>query len=73
MHAPVDQVCHLGAMDSLPAGNGGGHESTRGLVRHWGPYILTVLLVPGGIVIALLLLWRRWNQARQAVQDSAAA
>jgi hypothetical protein len=31
--------------------------------------VLTALVVPGGIVIALLLLWSRWNQRRQAVQS----
>ena len=60
-------------MDSLQIGNGGGRTSIGGFVRQWGPYVLTALVVPGGIVIALLLLFRRWNQRRPALQSPARA
>jgi hypothetical protein len=46
--------------------------SLGGLVRDWGPYVLTALIVPGGIVIVLLLLWNRWNQRRLAVSRARA-
>ncbi|MEO8134943.1 MAG: hypothetical protein ABI831_13295 [Betaproteobacteria bacterium] len=59
--------------DSLDIGNGGGRKSVAGFVRNWGPYVLTALLVPGGIVIALLLLLRRWKQTRPAVHTPAGA
>ena len=35
-----------------------GRASVKALVRQWGPYVLTALVVPGGIVIVLLMLWR---------------
>lgn len=38
-----------------------------GFLREWGPYFLTALLVPGGIVITLAFLARRWKQRREAV------
>ena len=47
-------------------------DSTRAerssLVRHlrrWGPMVITALVVPGGIIIAVMLLIRRWNQRRE--------
>ena len=73
MPARIDQAHQISQMDSLQIGNGGGHKSVGGFVRQWGPYVLTALLVPGGIVIALLLLLRRWNERRQAVQSPARA
>ena len=51
----------------------GGRTSFGLFVRRWGPYVVTALVVPGGILIALLLLWRRWNQGRQSVQSPAGA
>lgn len=44
----------------------GRHESFAGLVKRWGPYVLTAIVVPGGIALALIMLWRRWSVARQA-------
>lgn len=58
---------------SDPGIRGSGRASVGAFVRHWGPYVLTALVVPGGIAIALLLLWRRWNQGRRAVQSPAGA
>jgi hypothetical protein len=67
MQARIYRIHHLSEMDSVEAGNGGGRQSVGEFVRQWGPYVLTALIVPGGIAIALLLLFRRWNQLRQAV------
>ena len=72
MQVRIEQV-DPGKMDSLQTGHASGHKSIGGFVRQWGPYVLTALVVPGGIVIALLMLLRRWNQKRQAVQSTAAA
>ena len=71
MQARFDQTHRLSQMDSLQIGNGGWRKSVAEFVRQWGPYFLTALLVPGGIAIALLMLWRRWNQQRQAVRTQA--
>ena len=73
MQAQIEQAHPFSQMDSLNAGNGGGRTSVGEFVRHWGPYVLTALVVPGGIVIALLLLFRRWNQKRQALQSAVQA
>ena len=42
-------------------------------LREWGPYFLTALLVPGGIVITLAFLARRWKKRREAAGYQAAA
>lgn len=42
-------------------------------LREWGPYFLTALLVPGGIVITLAFLARRWKKRREAVGYRVAA
>jgi hypothetical protein len=55
----------LVAMNTIDTRNGG-RMSIGEFVRQWGPCILTALIVPGGIVIALVLLWTRWSQRRQA-------
>jgi len=68
MQARIDQAHPLSQMDSLHIDSRDGCKSAGAFVRHWGPYILTALVVPGGIVVALLLLLRHWNQKRQAVQ-----
>ena len=67
MQARIDQAQPLISMDSLEIGNRGGCNSVGAFVRNWGPYILTAIVVPGGIVLAVLLLWRQWNQKRQAL------
>ena len=43
------------------------------LVRQWGPFVVTAVVVPGGILIALVMLWRHWNQRRLALQSPARA
>jgi hypothetical protein len=67
MQARNDNTDFAGAMNifEIPARD---RTSIGGFVRQWGPYVLTALVVPGGIVIALLMLWSRWNQRRLAVQ-----
>jgi hypothetical protein len=72
MQARNCQIQVLSPMESTEIRNAG-RPSIRALVRHWGPYLLTALVVPGGIVIALVLLLNRWNQRRQAVQSPAGA
>ena len=67
MQAHTDPTHPLGAMSGFEVRNGG-RMSVAEFVRQWGPCILTALVVPGGIVIALLMLWNRWNQRRLAVQ-----
>ena len=32
--------------------------SVEAFVRRWWPYVLTAVVVPGGIAIVLLMLWR---------------
>ena len=48
-------------------------SALRAFVRQWGPCILTAIVVPGGIVIALLMVWNRWNQGRLAAMTPARA
>lgn len=64
---PVDEAAGLQLL------SGGSNTSVRAFVRQWGPYVLTALLVPGGIAVTLLLLLRRWNQRRAALQRLARA
>lgn len=66
MQARTAQTHSLSTMDSFEAPSVE-RKSIGALVREWGPYVLTAIVVPGGIVIALLLLWTRWNQKRQAM------
>ncbi len=73
MQAQIEHAHPFSQMDGLNISNGGGRISVGEFVRHWGPYVLTALVVPGGIVIALLLLFRRWNLKRQAVQSAVQA
>ena len=68
MQARNDQTQFLSPMNSFEF-RSGERKSVGAFVRQWGPYVLTALVVPGGIVIALLLLWNRWNQRRQALQS----
>ena len=68
MQARTNQTHSLSTMDNFESPSGG-RKSIGALVREWGPCVLTAIVVPGGIVIALLLLWTRWNQKRQAVQN----
>ena len=72
MQTRTDQTHSLSPVDSFEIRNGR-RTSIGELVRQWGPYVLTVLVVPGGIAIALVLLWARWNQRRLAVQSQARA
>jgi hypothetical protein len=65
MQARTDSLHPISPMDLIEIRNGS-RPSFGALMRDWGPYVLTALVVPGGIVIALLLLWTRWNQRRQA-------
>ena len=51
----------------------GNRASFREWVRVWVPYVLTVVVVPGGILIALVMLWHHWNKRRLAVQSPARA
>ena len=67
MQAHTDHTHLPGPMDGFEIRNGG-RMSVAEFVRQWGPCILTAVVVPGGIVIALLMLWNRWNQRRLAVQ-----
>jgi len=46
----------------------GGRRSVGEFMRRWGPYVLTALLVPGGIVIALLVWWSRGQFRRETVR-----
>ena len=32
--------------------------AVEAFVRRWWPYVLTAVVVPGGIAIVLLMLWR---------------
>ena len=67
MQANTNHSNPLSAMNSLELRSG--EPMTIGsFVRQWGPCILTALVVPGGIVIALLMLWSRWNQRRMALR-----
>ncbi len=59
MQARTDHAHPLSPMNSFEIRNRG-RTSVFGVVRHWGPCVLTALVVPGGIAIVLLLLWRRW-------------
>ena len=67
VQARTNQPYPLATMDSFESPTAG-RKSIGALVREWGPYVLTAIVVPGGIVIALVLLWTRWNQRRQAVR-----
>jgi hypothetical protein len=60
--SPVAVVAQPSANDA-----DAGSRSTMGAaVRHWGPVVLTAIVVPGGIVIALAMLARRWYRHREA-------
>lgn len=37
-----------------------------GAFRYWAPVVLTAIVVPGGIVVALVMLARRWYRGRPA-------
>ena len=55
--APTDVPPQHDASYRTPLGNA---------IRHWGPYVITAIVVPGGIVVALMLIARRWYRGRQA-------
>ena len=73
MQAQIQQVNPFSPMDDLQIGNVRARISVGEFARRWGPYVLTALIVPGGIVITLLLLFRHWNQKRQAVHQTVQA
>jgi len=64
MQVRIDQADPHIQKDSLLIDSRDGYKSAGAFVRHWCPYILTALVVPGGIVVALLLLLRHWHQKR---------
>ena len=51
----------------------GRNESIVKHMKRWAPYVLTAIVVPGGIALALIMLWRRWSVARQVANLQAAA
>ncbi len=65
--ARIGKTYSLVPTDAVRVADAGRRKSVADVVRRWGPFILTALVVPGGIAIVMLLLFRRWNQARQAV------
>ena len=71
MQAHNEQARALDHMETNLVEHGGGRTSVMAFVRQWGPCVLTAIVVPGGIVIALLMLLRRWNQRRQVLQAAA--
>lgn len=44
-------------------------KSVGDLVRQWAPFLLTALVVPGGIAVVLVVLFRRWNQGRRGIAE----
>ena len=50
---------------TMPGVKASGRLSCRQMFRQWAPYVLTALIVPGGLIVAILLLARRWQQHRQ--------
>ena len=73
MKAPVNHAQSVKEPAHLRLVNGGSDSSVGAFIRQWGPYVLTALLVPGGIAVTLFLLLRRWNQRRAALQTPARA
>ena len=53
---------------TMPSTNASGRLACRQMFRQWAPYVLTALIVPGGLIVAILLLVRRWQQNRQMTQ-----
>lgn len=53
---------------TMPGANASGRLSCRQMFRQWAPYVLTALIVPGGLIVAILMLARRWQKNRQMTQ-----
>ena len=73
MQAHNDQAQPLTHMNSTDIGTGGGRKSVVEFVRRWGPCVFTAIVLPGGIFIAMVMVFRHWKQRRQMLASPAQA